>query len=252
MKLKAVFLDMGGTIDTHTYDRREGIRATARVRKLLARVGIETPLSDDELYDLVTRGQVAYREWREKSLIELPPEKVWREFVLKDETPRPGQLDPVAEDLAYTVDTRYYQRSMRPEIPAVLEALKEMGLRLGIISNIQSHGQVPDDLDRYGIKSYFDPIVLSCEYRRRKPDPAIFHHAAELCGLPPGSCAHIGDRITRDILGARQAGFGVVVQIRHSFEEYTEPAEPKPDAVLESMEELPELIKAYCRLSDGL
>jgi len=247
MKLKAVFFDMGGTIDTHTYDRQEGIRATVQIRDLLARVGIETPLSDDQLYDLVTRGQAAYREWREQNLVELPPEQVWREFVLKDEPPQPGQLNPVAEDLAYTVDTRYYQRSMRPEIPAVLKVLKEMGLKLGIISNIQSRGQVPDDLERYGIESYFHPIVLSCEYGRRKPDPAIFHHAARLAGLPSGACAHIGDRISRDILGARRAGFAAVLQIRHAFKEYTEPEEPKPDVVLESIEEL---LKELCRCTD--
>jgi len=127
MKIRAVFFDMGGTIATHTYDRR----------------------------------------------IELPPERVWREFVFKDCAFRPGQLSAVAEQLAYTVDTCYYQRSMRPEIPGVLQILQGMGLNLGIISNIQSQGQVPGDLSRYGIRQFFDPIVLSCEFGRRKPDAVL-------------------------------------------------------------------------------
>ena len=243
LKLKAVFFDMGGTIDTHSYDRTAGVRATEEIRLLLSRGGVTINLSDEELYDRINEGLAAYRQWREVSLIELPPEKVWREFVLKTRHLTPGQLEEVAEELAYTVETRYYQRSMRPEVPRVLETLRAMGLKLGIISNIQSRGQVPGDLCRYGIRHYFNPVVLSCEYGRRKPDPAIFRHAARLANTPARSCVHIGDRISRDILGAKRAGFALALQIRHAFKETPDPDTPKPDAVLDTMAELPALLE---------
>jgi putative hydrolase of the HAD superfamily len=242
MNLKAVFFDMGGTIDTHTYERSAGIRATGEIRRLLSRAGVDVHCGAEQLYDWINEGLRAYREWREVSLVELPPEKVWREFVLKNYPLSPGQLDGVAEDLAYTVETRYYQRRMRPEIPQVLETLRRMRLKMGIISNIQSHGQVPGDLSRYGIRHFFNPVVLSCEYGRRKPDPAIFKHAAGLINLPPGACAHVGDRISRDIMGAKQAGFALALQIRHELEGTSDPDRPKPDAVLDSMTELPGLL----------
>lgn len=244
MKLKAVFFDMGGTIDTHTYERRAGIEATEEIRRLLSRAGVDVHGCDEELYDRINEGLSAYRQWREVSLIELPPEKVWREFILKTYPLAPGRLDGVAEDLTYTVDTRYYQRRLRPEIPKVLETLTRMGLKLGIISNIQSRGQVPGDLRRYGIRHYFDPVVLSCQYGRRKPDPAIFLHAADLINVPACSCVHIGDRISRDIIGAKRAGFALAVQIRHAFKETPEPETPKPDAVLETMAELPAVLES--------
>jgi len=79
-------------------------------------------------------------------------------------------------------DTCYYQRSIRPEIPGVLQILRAKGLKLGIISNIQSQGQVPGDLSRYGIRQFFDPIVLSCEFGRRNPD-AVLDTMSELPGL---------------------------------------------------------------------
>lgn len=242
MNLKAVFFDMGGTIDTHTYERRAGIEATAETRRLVSGAGVDVHGCNEVLYDLINEGLKAYRQWREISLVELPPEQVWPEYILKTYPLAPGQLDGVAEDLTYTVDTRYYQRLMRPEIPEVLETLTRMGLKLGIISNIQSRGQVPDDLNRYGIRHYFDPVVLSSEYGRRKPDPAIFHHAAGLLNTPPGACVYIGDRISRDILGAKQAGFALAPQIRHDFKETADPEFPKPDAVLNSIQELPALI----------
>lgn len=240
---------MGGTIDTHTYERRIGVEATKRIRQLLAQGGVELPCSDEELYDHVNRGQAAYRCWREKTCVELPPERVWREFVFKDRRFGPGQLSGVAEELAYTVDTCYYQRCMRPEIPGVLETLREMGLKLGIISNIQSREQVPGDLRRYGIKDYFDPIVLSCEFGRRKPDPSIFKHAAGLAVVPENECAHIGDRISRDVAGAKRAGFSLCLQIRHEYKETQDPETPSPDAVLDTMSELPDLLHSF--LSSG-
>jgi phosphomannomutase len=79
-------------------------------------------------------------------------------------------------------DTCYYQRSIRPEIPGVLQILRAKGLKLGIISNIQSQEQVPGDLSRYGIRQFFDPIVLSCEFGRRNPD-AVLDTMSELPGL---------------------------------------------------------------------
>ena len=243
MQLRFVFFDMGGTIDTHIYDRDSGVQATSRIRELLSSAGIEIPMDDGDLYDLITRGQREYREWRERTYIELPPERVWPEFILKSQHLRPGQLDSAAEQLAYIVDTQYYRRILRPEAPQVLQKLKAMGLGLGIISNIQSKRQVPDDLERYGFKGLFDPIVLSCEYGRRKPDPAIFHYAARRAGVPTSSCVHVGDRISRDILGAKRAGFALAVQIRHEYTESVEPSEPRPDAVIDSMNELPSLLR---------
>lgn len=242
MEIQAVFFDVGGTIDTHRYERDAGIAASSRIRTLLEQVGVSISLPDEQLYELIDRGQADYRRWREQTLVELSPERVWREFVLRDYPIRPEQLEASGEALAYTVDTCFYRRTLRPEIPAVLRELQRMGLKLGIISNIQSRGQVPGDLERYGIRSFFDPVVLSCEYGRRKPDPAIFRHAARLAGVPAAACVHIGDRVSRDILGARRAGFALALQIRHDYQETLEPPEPKPDAVLLSMETLPELI----------
>ena len=97
---------------------------------------------------------------------------------------------------------------MRPEMPAVLHAIQQMGLKIGLISNVCSRGQVPLNLEQYGLRHYFNPLVLSSEYGRRKPDPAIFHHAARLAGVPTSHCLYVGDRIARDILGRARPASG--------------------------------------------
>jgi putative hydrolase of the HAD superfamily len=93
-------------------------------------------------------------------------------------------------------------------------------------------------LKKYGILDYFEPIVLSSQYGRRKPDPAIFHYAARLANVPTSQCLYVGDRIARDIVGARKAGFRLAVQIRHAFDHGEEDAGARPDAVITHMTEL--------------
>jgi HAD superfamily hydrolase (TIGR01509 family) len=141
------------------------------------------------------------------------------------------------------IETHYYQRQMRPEIPAVLKAIQEMGYKIGLISNVASRGQVPLNLSQYGIKGYFNPIVLSSEYMRRKPDPAIFHYAARLSNTPTSECIYIGDRISRDVLGAKRAGFRLAIQIKHDFNHGESDEGAVPDLIISNMHELLQVLE---------
>jgi putative hydrolase of the HAD superfamily len=178
MTIRAVFFDMGGTIQTFSYTRELRLAATPGLEKLLKSAGIDLQLDCVHLYTLVSDGLARYHEWSIHSMQELPPQMVWRDYILADFTIDSNALDSIAEDLMVYIETRYYQREMRPEMPQVLQAIQSMGLKIGLISNVCSRSQVPNNLAEYGIGHYFEPIVLSSEYGRRKPDPAIFHYAA--------------------------------------------------------------------------
>ena len=56
MMLKAVFFDMGGTIDTFRYTREQRIKAVSAVRECLSRTGIILTCSDPCLADMITAG----------------------------------------------------------------------------------------------------------------------------------------------------------------------------------------------------
>ena len=86
---------------------------------------------------------------------ELAPQKIWREYILADYPEKAQVSEAVAEDLMLYIETHYYQRTMRPEIPAVLEEIRKMGLKIGLISNVSSRGQVPLNLNAYGIQTLF-------------------------------------------------------------------------------------------------
>jgi putative hydrolase of the HAD superfamily len=244
MKIQAVFFDMGGTIETFQYTRAIRLEATAVIRQRLLQAGIDLQLSNEQLYETIVSGLEKYKRWSIQCMEELSPERVWSDYVFPSLNVDRERLSGISEELMFLIETRFYRRAMRPEVPEVLRAIRQMGLKIGLISNVNSRSQVPTNLKDYGIIDFFHPIVLSSEYGRRKPDPAIFHHAARLANTPTSRCLYVGDRITRDVDGARRAGFGLAVQIRHEFEHGENDEGAAPDAVIDNMTELLDVLRA--------
>ncbi|MFJ5716971.1 HAD family hydrolase [Neobacillus sp. NPDC093127] len=53
---------------------------------------------------------------------------------------------------------------------------------------------------------YFDQIVISGNFGKGKPDPAIFEYALSLMNLEKNEVIMVGDNLMTDILGANRAG----------------------------------------------
>ncbi len=238
MTFKAIFFDMGGTIETFQFTREYRIAKIHLIRQCLEKAGIQPCASDAQLVDMITEGAITYLRWNLESNIELKPSEIWSKYFLTDLSVSSKALAPIAEELAFIYETQLFAREFRPEVPRVLEEIKRMGLTIGCISNTQSHDQVPHNLQAYGILDYFNPIVLSSVYGRRKPDPSIFYYATRLANAPTSSCAYIGDTINRDILGARRAGFRLAIRILHNFSNDESDNGTEPDHLIHNMEEL--------------
>ena len=91
-----------------------------------------------------------------------------------------------------------------PEVPGVLAALRERGLRLAVVSNFDS--RLPPLLDALGLAPFFDAVVCSGAVGAAKPDGAIFAHALAVLGLDAHEALHVGDSRVNDYDGARAAG----------------------------------------------
>jgi HAD superfamily hydrolase (TIGR01549 family)/HAD superfamily hydrolase (TIGR01509 family) len=250
MTIRAVFFDMGGTIERFWYTQEFRLQATPGIKQLLLTARIDLGLDDQQLYGVVSTGYERYRRWTMETMDELPTVRVWSEFILAGFPIDLEKLGLAAEDLMFYLESQFYQRELRPEVPSILKNLKRQGYKIGLISNVCCRGLVPTNLDQYGIKHYFHPIVLSSEYGRRKPDPAIFHYAARLANVPTSECLYIGDRIARDIVGARRAGFRLAVQIINDFDHGEEDDGAEPDAIITEMNELLDILKAEAAKSN--
>ncbi len=200
--IRAVAFDLGGTLEDLYYDGATQMEATRGLHKLLAERGLDPCLPLPELQSTVLSGMKAYQNWREKSEVELPPEKVWSEYIFPHHNLPKDKLMAAAEDMTFFYDTHFHIRTMRPEAPATLKALRARGLRLAVISNIISRRTVQVKLGEYGLAHYFDPIMTSSNFGWRKPNERIFWETARLMGLAPAECAYIGDTVSRDVSGA--------------------------------------------------
>jgi putative hydrolase of the HAD superfamily len=99
-----------------------------------------------------------------------------------------------------------------PEVPGVLTALRERGLRLVVVSNwdVSLH----EVLERTGLAPLLDGAVSSAEHGAAKPDPSIFAAGLALAGAEPAEALHVGDDLEADVGGARAAGIEPVLVVR--------------------------------------
>jgi putative hydrolase of the HAD superfamily len=104
--------------------------------------------------------------------------------------------------------------SLYPETLATLDALKERGLRLAVISNFDS--RLFDILKGLGVSSHFESIVISSRTGYAKPAPEIFHRALALSRARAEEAIHVGDSPDKDAAGATSAGLVGVLLDRNA------------------------------------
>lgn len=248
MSLKAVFFDFGGTIDLYPEIREDALSAAAEMLFILddAGLNISEEYSVTEFYELMIHRLSKYKAWKKASLVELPSERVWKDYILFD-NPGKDLIDlETAEKLTFLLETGRYTRQVRPEMKDVMDEMVKTGLGLGIISNVLSLTQVPRNLVDYGLEEYFSTVVLSSEFGRVKPDPSIFHYASDSIGYLPGECIYVGNSPSKDIQGAKNAGYMAAIQIEY-VDDSDDTLDPgvAPDHYIRSMRELPKIIRSY-------
>ncbi|MBI5301720.1 MAG: HAD family hydrolase [Chloroflexi bacterium] len=231
--IHAIIFDMGGTLRTREPDQAVRDAAIARISKLL---GVES-VSDLYWTELERRYKM-YSRWAQEHLVELPEQEIWTRW-LAPELP-PERIAPVASELTLAWRERHGRLVVRADAADTLVELNRRGYRLGLISNTISSVDVLKSLDAYGWKKYFEVALLSSISGRRKPDPEFFWEATRAMQIEPARCAYLGDRISRDVVGARHAGFGMALIIeppgKARADEQDQSA--KPDALIRSLREL--------------
>lgn len=75
-----------------------------------------------------------------------------------------------------------------------------------------------------------------------KPNPFVFELALRSMGLPKSAVIVVGDRVETDILGAREYGLRSVLVRTGEFHESDLDGEIVPDAVIDSIGDLPRLL----------
>jgi putative hydrolase of the HAD superfamily len=93
-----------------------------------------------------------------------------------------------------------------PAMYDTIRALRKAGFSTALLSNSWGCDEYP----RADFPELFDTVVISAEVGMRKPEEAIFLHAAQTLGLPPQECVFIDD-IQANIDAAAACGMAAVL-----------------------------------------
>ncbi len=115
-------------------------------------------------------------------------------------------LDAVMEKRVLTKSACFHY--VRPEVYQLLEELKEMGLKIAMVSNCSA--EEVEGISESKLYPFFDQIILSYQVGLQKPDTRIYHRAADLLEVAPEECVFVGDGGSNELEGARNAGMRAV------------------------------------------
>ncbi|MER5436312.1 HAD-IA family hydrolase [Streptomyces sp. NPDC002588] len=101
-----------------------------------------------------------------------------------------------AEEAAYRELTAPDAWLPYPDTEPVLRALREHGLRIGVVSDFA--WDLRTHLAHHGLDTLIDTCVISYEQGREKPDPQLFLKACADLGTDPRATLMVGDNPVRD------------------------------------------------------
>jgi phosphoglycolate phosphatase len=123
-------------------------------------------------------------------------------------------------------------------VPAGLDFLQAAGVTLACVTN-KASAFTTKLLVELELDGYFSLVVSGDTLPRRKPDPMPLLHAARHFSLAPEHAVLIGDS-ANDVKAARAAGFGIVC-VTYGYNHGDDIRASNPDALIDSLAELPEL-----------
>jgi putative hydrolase of the HAD superfamily len=124
------------------------------------------------------------------------------------------------------------------DVPDVLRALADAGLRIGLISN--SHRCLASFQSHFELQGLITATISSSQHGFMKPHPSIFTAALQLVDVEPADAVMVGDSLRHDVEGAMRAGMrGVLL---HRGDSPTPAAAELGVAVIRSLRELPPLL----------
>ncbi|MBN1660192.1 MAG: HAD family hydrolase [Anaerolineae bacterium] len=234
--IEALFIDVGNTMRVVIKDQA----FQAQAREQLARL-IGTSESPDALCERLEERYGIYRRRAKSELTEASEQELWTRWMLPD---LPYEMiAPLAGKLTRLWRDRDGRRAARADVKPVVLELRRRGYRLGIIANTITETEIPDWLVEDGLDGCFEAVVLSSKTGTRKPGPEIYLDAARRLGIEPARAMYLGDNPSRDVLGARLAGYGMVLILMEPATLAKEPptTTDEPDRVIYEFSELLEI-----------
>ena len=134
-----------------------------------------------------------------------------------------------------------------PAAAPTLRALRERGLRIGLLSNTHWPRAFHERfLERDGLAELIDARLYTSEMPFQKPHTSAFEAALRALDVErPGRAVFVGDRPWDDVVGAGRAGMRTVLRRNPGVPAY----DVEPDAVIDELLELIAVVDGWGRAS---
>ncbi len=232
MKIRAVIFDLGYTIWGVDYGGEPEAYGRLR-RRLVKMLGKQVP-SAKTLRDAV--GAVFAREgqaYESGNFQQKPTAQVFKEAFEGIGLDVPEESLPALAEETLSYGILYH---VDADTGPALHALKERGLRVGVVSNTyQSSRSLATSLRRFRLLRYIDALIVSSEVGWGKPDPTIFDEALRRLEVRPEETVFVGDTVLADIKGSQALGMKAVLTWQYRQED---PDDAKPDLVVDRLSQV--------------
>lgn len=232
-QLKAILFDLDDTVIA--FDAVTDQTWQEVCRRFAPRIkGIEV----NQLYTAIKEIKDWYMSDRERHrFMRLNLEAYRREMVGMSFTRLGIEAPELADEMAASYGVERERATF--VLPGAIETLKHFrkaNLRLALLTNGTSAGQ-RRKIEKYGLASLFDFILIEEELGFGKPDKRVFLHALEKLDVTPLEAWMVGDDLERDIEGAKKVGiFGVWVDWRGAG--LPKSAAVSPDKIISTISDL--------------
>ena len=133
------------------------------------------------------------------------------------------------DDVRRYAEESLWERGLlvHPQTHALLDSLRERGLRTALVSNTALPGWLLAPVfEEQELTARLDAIVLSSDVGKRKPHPLIFERALEELGVLAERAVFVGDRLLHDIRGAAEVGMTTVQALWSRADDHPDGHEP--------------------------
>jgi len=239
-KIKAVIFDLGNTLlyfNGEWDDIYE--RSDLALTSSLVQSGLDLDASAFRL-DFRTRLKNAHKQ-REIDHLEASTTNLLSESLEKfgHSAIEPGVIQAALASL-YAVSQE--QWLVEDDCEPTLRKLRRQRYRMGLLSNAGDDVDLQTLVNKAKIRPFFDFVLSSEKIGYRKPHSAYFEAGLKYWNYKYDQVAMVGDKLHADILGANQLGM-FSVWIDRRAESTSQESGIKPDAVISTLSELPELLK---------
>jgi 2-haloalkanoic acid dehalogenase type II len=232
--IRAVFFDFAGTLFS---DRALRDVHLQQLRFVAAEAGVEA--SDDELRTAYRRGMgVAYRSIAGAASYQ--HRDLFGGAFTAMAVELGGAIDHATQERA--VDLQYAATvdavTLRPDAAETLRALRQRGLFVQIVSNIDDE-QLDPMIEKLGLVELIDAATSSESAGSCKPDAEIYRIALAKAAVEPAQVLFVGDSPVHDVQGPAAMGMRtawLAIDAKGGAGDIT------PDFVIHSLAEVPELI----------